>query len=29
MADRHGVSSLDELAILTNHKIKSLKPESA
>jgi DNA polymerase-3 subunit epsilon len=29
MADRHGVSSLDELAKLTNHKIKSLKPESA
>jgi DNA polymerase-3 subunit epsilon len=29
MADRHGVSSLDELAELTNHKIKSLKPESA
>ena len=29
MADRHGVSSLDELAELTNHKIKSLRPESA
>jgi DNA polymerase-3 subunit epsilon len=29
MADRHGVSSLDELAELTNHKIKSLGPESA
>jgi len=29
MADRHGVSSLDELAKLTNHKIKSLLPESA
>jgi DNA polymerase-3 subunit epsilon len=29
MADRHGVSSLDELASLTNHKIKSLKPERA
>jgi DNA polymerase-3 subunit epsilon len=29
MADRHGVSSLDELAKLTNHKIKSLRPESA
>jgi DNA polymerase-3 subunit epsilon len=29
MADRHGVSSLDELAQLTNHKIKSLRPESA
>jgi DNA polymerase-3 subunit epsilon len=27
MADRHGVSSLDELAELTNHKIKSLRPE--
>jgi len=29
MADRHGVSSLDELAELTNHKIKSLRPEQA
>jgi DNA polymerase-3 subunit epsilon len=29
MADRHGVSSLDELAKLTNHKIKSLRPEPA
>jgi DNA polymerase-3 subunit epsilon len=29
MADRHGVSSLDELAELTNHKIKSLRPEPA
>lgn len=29
MADRHGVSSLDELAKLTNHKIKSLRLESA
>ena len=29
MAGRHGVSSLDELAELTNHKIKSLRPESA
>jgi DNA polymerase-3 subunit epsilon len=29
MADRHGVSSLDALAELTNHKIKSLRPESA
>ena len=29
MADRHGVSSLDELAKLTNHKIKSLRPEQA
>ena len=29
MADRHGVSSLDDLADLTNHKIKSLRPESA
>jgi DNA polymerase-3 subunit epsilon len=29
MADRHGVCSLDELAKLTNHKIKSLRPESA
>ncbi|MFM1846025.1 MAG: hypothetical protein RIS19_498 [Actinomycetota bacterium] len=29
MADRHGVSSLDELAELTNHKIKSLRPEAA
>ena len=29
MADRHGVSTLDELAKLTNHKIKSLRPESA
>jgi DNA polymerase-3 subunit epsilon len=29
MADRHGVSSLDELAKFTNHKIKSLRPESA
>lgn len=28
MADRHGVTSLDELAKLTNHKIKSLLPES-
>jgi DNA polymerase-3 subunit epsilon len=29
MADRHGVSSLDKLAELTNHKIKSLRPEQA
>jgi DNA polymerase-3 subunit epsilon len=29
MADRHGVSSLDELAELTNHKIKSIRPEQA
>ena len=29
MADRHGVSSLDELAELTNHKIKTLRPEQA
>ena len=29
MADRHGVSNLDELAKLTNHKIKSLRPEPA
>ena len=27
MADRHGVSSLDELAKLTNHTIKSLRPK--
>lgn len=29
MADRHGVSSLDELAKLTNHKIRGLRAESA
>jgi DNA polymerase-3 subunit epsilon len=29
MADRHGVTSLDELAQLTKHKIESLWPESA
>jgi DNA polymerase-3 subunit epsilon len=29
MAGRHGVSTLDELAELTNHKIKTLLPESA